>query len=132
MGFLSRLFRFARRNTADMREDDWEEIVLDHGDVDFSDAEQRTRYITNCMEQIADASREVNQLNGEYALVTAYLTDMEEIEALPQTPRQELNRVARAIDDNKGNIRCEKDEAISDDTLLENMNWLVRGVEVLE
>ena len=36
------------------------------------------------------------------------------------------------IYDNKGVIRCKKDEAISDDTLLENINWLVRGVEVLE
>ena len=36
------------------------------------------------------------------------------------------------IYDNKGNIRCENGEAIGDDTLLENINWLVRGVEVLE
>ena len=36
------------------------------------------------------------------------------------------------IYDNAGNIRCEEGEAISDDTLLENVNWLVRGVEVLE
>lgn len=36
------------------------------------------------------------------------------------------------IYDNKGQIRCEEDEAISDDTLLEDINWLVKGVEVLE
>ena len=36
------------------------------------------------------------------------------------------------IRDNAGNIRCEEDEAISDDTLLEDINWLVEGVEVLE
>lgn len=36
------------------------------------------------------------------------------------------------IYDNKGQIRCEDGEAISDDTLLENINWLVKGVEVLE
>lgn len=34
--------------------------------------------------------------------------------------------------DNQGNIHCKKGEAISDDTLLEDMNWLVKGVEVLE
>ena len=39
---------------------------------------------------------------------------------------------AGEIYDNQGKIRCEKDEAISDDTLLENINWLVKGVEVLE
>jgi basic membrane protein A len=36
------------------------------------------------------------------------------------------------IYDNKGQLRCEEGEAISDDTLLEDINWLVKGVEVLE
>lgn len=36
------------------------------------------------------------------------------------------------IYDNTGKIRCEEEEAISDDTLLEDINWLVKGVEVLE
>lgn len=39
---------------------------------------------------------------------------------------------AGTIYDNAGNLRCGANEAISDDTLLENINWLVRGVEVLE
>ena len=36
------------------------------------------------------------------------------------------------IYDNTGTLRCEVGEAISDDTLLEDMNWLVKGVEILE
>lgn len=36
------------------------------------------------------------------------------------------------IYDNAGNIRCDDGEVISDDTLLENINWLVKGVEILE
>ena len=36
------------------------------------------------------------------------------------------------IYDNTGKIRCEAGEAISDDTLLEDINWLVKGVEILE
>ena len=36
------------------------------------------------------------------------------------------------IYDNQGNLRCEKDESISDDELLKNINWLVKGVEVIE
>ena len=39
---------------------------------------------------------------------------------------------AGKIYDNAGNVRCEAGETISDDTLLEDVNWLVRGVEVLE
>ena len=50
--------------------------------------------------------------------------------------RQELinNRLVFSgkIYDNQGNVRCEDGEAISDDKLLEDINWLVRGVEVLE
>ena len=33
------------------------------------------------------------------------------------------------IYDNQGKLRCEKDNVISDDMLLEDINWLVRGVE---
>lgn len=36
------------------------------------------------------------------------------------------------IYDNAGNVRCEENEAISDDTLLESIDWLVKGVEILE
>ncbi len=39
---------------------------------------------------------------------------------------------AGEIYDNTGKIRCAAGEAISDDTLLEDINWLVKGVEVLE
>ena len=97
MGILSKIFRFGSRSMQEEPEENWDEIVYDHEQVDFHDEEQRSRYITNCMEQIADASGEISQLNGEYSLVTAYLTDMEEIEALPDEPRQELNRIANRL-----------------------------------
>lgn len=85
------------RRKQEMPEAEWEEIVYDHTEVDFDDEEQRSRYITNCLEQISEATREMGYLNGEYGLVTAYLTDMEEIEALPEEPREELNRVANRL-----------------------------------
>jgi basic membrane protein A len=34
--------------------------------------------------------------------------------------------------DNEGIIRCEAGEAISDDALLESIDWLISGVSVLE
>lgn len=36
------------------------------------------------------------------------------------------------IYDNQDGLRCGKGEAICDDELLKNINWLIRGVEVLE
>lgn len=75
-------------------EEDWEQLVFARDDVDFGDEEQRSRYVINCLEQIGEASREIDLLTGEYSLVTAYLTDMEEIEALPREEREEVNRIA--------------------------------------
>ena len=39
---------------------------------------------------------------------------------------------ANEIYDNQNNLRCANGEVISDDVLLERINWLVRGVEVLD
>ena len=36
------------------------------------------------------------------------------------------------IYDNQGNLRCSNGESITDEELLKNINWLVKGVEVLE
>ena len=58
--------------------EDWESIVYDRDTVDFREKEQRDRYISGCLEQIAEASKEISLLTGEYSLVTSYLTDMED------------------------------------------------------
>lgn len=97
MGFWKNIFRIGAKRDQEETQTDWEEIVYDHTEVDFHDEEQRSRYISNCLEQIAEASKEIGYLNGEYGLVTAYLTDMEEIEALPEEPRQDLNQVANRL-----------------------------------
>ena len=97
MGLWKKIFGLVSKREQEQPESDWEEIVYDHTEVDFSDEEQRSRYVTGCLEQMAEAAKEINQLNGEYSLVTAYLTDMEEIEALPSEPREEINRVANKL-----------------------------------
>ena len=61
------------------------------------DKEERRRYVDNCLEQIEEASRELEQLTEEYNLVTTYLTDMEEIEALPEQEREQLRQQAQKI-----------------------------------
>ena len=91
MGWWKRLFG---RSKKEHIEDDWEQLVYARDDVDFTDEEQRSRYIVNCLEQIAEASKEIDLLQGEYSLVTSYLTDMEEIEALPDAQREEVDRIA--------------------------------------
>ncbi|MCI8529533.1 MAG: hypothetical protein HFH82_10335 [Lachnospiraceae bacterium] len=95
MGLFSKLFR--RKNRQEVLADDWESIVYDRGDVNFRDQEQRYEYIKSCLEQMEEAEREVQLLTGEYSVVTSYLTDIEEIEALPEEEREELNGIARRL-----------------------------------
>ena len=95
MGFLERLL--GRKKQEILPEEDWEEIVYDRESVDFSDKEQRDRYVTDCLEQMADASGEVEAVTAEYNRITSYLKDMEEIEALPGGERESLEHTARIL-----------------------------------
>ncbi len=92
MGFFARIFRKRKQN--ENSAEDWENVVYDRDRVDFGSETERNSYITNCLEQIGEATKELNLLAGEYSLITSYLTDMEEIEALPERDREELNGIA--------------------------------------
>ena len=65
--------------------------------VDMHDKKQRERYVRTCLEQMAEASKELETLGSEYNLVTSYLTDMEEIDALPPEIKEELGNMAKKI-----------------------------------
>lgn len=95
MGFLRNLFR--RRRAEEDYEEDRDQVTYTRDMVDFRNEEQRSRYITDCLERMAEATEEINLLTGEYNRVTSYLTDMEEIEALPQKSREEVNTYARKL-----------------------------------
>ncbi|MCI8541851.1 MAG: hypothetical protein HFH95_00760 [Lachnospiraceae bacterium] len=92
MGFWSKLFK--KRKYQESGPEDWENVVYDRDDVDFGQEEERSRYITNCLEQMGEATKEIGLLTGEYSLITSYLTDMEEIEALPESEREGLDNIA--------------------------------------
>ncbi|MBQ6887893.1 MAG: hypothetical protein IJN54_10310 [Lachnospiraceae bacterium] len=82
----------------DENEESWEEPeVLDRKQLDIRKEEDRERYLRTCCEQITDASKEMENLTYEYSLVTSYLKDIEEIEALPSEQRRELNEFAEKI-----------------------------------
>lgn len=95
MGFFSKLFK--RKKHREKLGDDWETLVFDQDVVNFKDREQRIDYVRSCLEQMAEATKETNLLTGEYSRVTSYLTDMEEIEALPEEERSELKGIARRL-----------------------------------
>lgn len=114
MGFLSKIFR--KRKQLESSTDDWENVVYERDRVDFRDDGQRNRYVTGCLEQMGEASRELNLLTGEYSLITSYLTDMEEIEALPEKKREELNGIASRLVamEQEGNKYREKKNRMTD------------------
>lgn len=94
MGLFSWLFR---KKKIVQDEQNWECIEYQREGIDFHRQEDRSRYITDCLEQMAEAAKELDLLGGEYSLVTAYLTDMEEIESLPSAERDEINVDARKL-----------------------------------
>lgn len=98
MGFLKKLF--GRRKKEDReweakdREDDG---IIRRDELDLSDEGERAKYVKSCLTQIRDAEEAALKLNQEYSMVTAYLTDMEEMEALPLAEKEELSQAAEKI-----------------------------------
>lgn len=76
---------------------DEEEVSLKRDDVDVHDKKQREQYVKACLEQMAEASKELETLGGEYNLVTSYLTDMEEIDALPPELKTQIANMAKQL-----------------------------------
>lgn len=82
---------------ASMEEWDWETLVKDRHLLKLSDPYERQKFIRSCLDQMQDSSKEVESLTAEYNMVTAYLTDMEELEALPESEMQEVQHTARIL-----------------------------------
>ena len=96
MGFFSKFFK-NKKIWEESEDYEDEEVVYTRDGIDFHDQTQRTRYIAECLEQIREGTHEMEVLESEYDRVTSYLKDMEEIEALPDSERAELNAVARQL-----------------------------------
>ncbi|MBO5094701.1 MAG: hypothetical protein J6C33_10145 [Lachnospiraceae bacterium] len=98
MGFWKKLFsRKKKEEYIEEIEESAESEALHRDQVDLKDQSQRQRYVKSCLEQLADAESEMETLRREYGAVTSYLTDMEEIEALPPAERKELSAIADKI-----------------------------------
>lgn len=98
MGLLKKLFHWKKNQEEPVYEiEDWEEVVYDRDDLQIDNQEQRAEYVKGCLEQIAEASKELENLQYEYNMVTSYLRDMEEIEALPKEEKDLLKNYARKL-----------------------------------
>ena len=109
MGFFKWLF--GKINAPEQTDvDEWGQTVYEREGTDFHNRQERIRYIENCLEQIGEAQTELDLLHGEYQLVTSYLTDIEEIEALPKEESAQLKDVAKVLStlENFGNVNPNK------------------------
>lgn len=99
MGLLGKLLEWKKKRAEpEYQVEDWNEVVYDRDNLQINNRESREAYVRGCLEQIAEASRELENLQFEYNMVTSYLKDMEEIEALPEEEQERLKECARRID----------------------------------
>ena len=76
---------------------DWNTIINDRSYLKMNDPYQREKYIRSLVEQVKDASVQLDKLSYEYNVVTAVLKDMDELDALPQTEKNRITEIARKI-----------------------------------
>lgn len=98
MGLFKNLKNKFHKKNQENQYDPWDDVEDDY-QVDYDNKEQRDDYVRNCLERIADATKELENLTYEYDMVTSYLKDMEEIEALPEEESEQLKECARRVAD---------------------------------
>ena len=76
---------------------DWDTLVKDRNLLKMKDEVERQKYVRSCVEQMRSASDELDRVSEEYNTVTAYLKDIEEIEALPTGESSDVKESAKKI-----------------------------------
>ena len=99
MGFFKNLFHRGKKMIEpEYDSGNWDEVIYDRDDLQIKDSSQRKEYVKGCLDQIAEASNELENLQFEYNMVTSYLMDMEEIEAIPAQDKSELEECTKKIE----------------------------------
>jgi len=131
MGVIRRLLkRFRKEHNYPEKFDIWDEVVYNRQNIDFHDREQRTDYMKSCLEQIKDATLEIDNLTSEYNAVTSQLKDMEEIEALPEKDQLLLKDAAtRLVNINKARSGYEQTAVQMDEAIYHKIDALYDQVE---
>ncbi|NLG04930.1 MAG: hypothetical protein GX567_14025 [Clostridia bacterium] len=106
-----KLFKFLKRLLSGRDEDyeydfETEEASIDQvlrretlkrASLDVDDYREREKYVRACCEQMVQASADEELAKRDYNDVTAHLTDMEEIEALPEPERRAVDAAAKKV-----------------------------------
>ena len=124
MGLFGKLFK--KKNTPSS---EWDELTDSRDRINMSDPFTREQYVISCLEQMRDASDEIDRINDEYSTITSYLTDMEEIEALEGEDKKELEDIARQIHDlRKDHEKYSKTPPLMTDREYDHMESIIADV----
>ena len=120
MKFWKKIFRSRQDEEGDeldFEDESWERIESNRSKFNVHDWDQRKEYVQDCRDRIREASEELENLSFEYGKVTSYLKDIEEIEALPEEERKELNASAEKIQEleSRRGAYLEKKNRMSDE-----------------
>ncbi len=120
MKFWKKIFRLRQDEEGDeldFEDESWERIESNRSKFNVHDWDQRKEYVQDCRDRIREASEELENLSFEYGKVTSYLKDIEEIEALPEEERKELNASAEKIQEleSRRGAYLEKKNRMSDE-----------------
>lgn len=99
MSFFSRLFKRKEIEYESIEDEPGPEsdVAPKREGLDFHRMVERQDFVHSCLDQMKNASYEIERLQDEYKVVNAYLQDMEEIDALPAEQHMALEEHARAI-----------------------------------
>ena len=81
---------------------DWDTLMKDRSLLKIQDEAERKKFVRGCVEQITNASAKLEEVAVEYNTVTAYLKDIEEIEALPAGEKETIIENARKVNHIEG------------------------------
>ncbi len=103
MNIIKKILGKWRKDVEDVDYDDmdWEGADDEEEEkkpTDFDNKEVREAYVRTCLEKMAEATKELENLTFEYNMVTSYLKDMEEIEAIPEEEADELKSCAKKVE----------------------------------
>ncbi|MCR5654288.1 MAG: hypothetical protein K6G07_01420 [Lachnospiraceae bacterium] len=99
MSFFSRLFKRKEIEYELLEEEPNSEsdVAPKREGLNFHRMVERQDFVHSCLDQMKNASYEIERLQNEYKVVNAYLTDMEEIDAMAAEQHIALEEHAKAI-----------------------------------
>lgn len=117
MFFLKKFFKLKTEDEYDedyfdydleYEDPEWDKFAGEREPLDLNNTNVQEQYVRSLLEQLKNASDEIDHLKNEYEAVSGYLRDMEEVEEIPAKEREEIEKIAKHIRE----LRAEHDRYV--------------------